>query len=179
MNTTYSPLIYLLTHICSLNDDSGTDIRVTGYRLDYGRMVPSIFSNVNEVLRWTPLDRPVTTHRHSAYVPTQLACTASRGHSCTTLRGHPPTCRHRHTLLATATLRGHSWCQSDFILRGTPCQQLPTFLPSPMLQLFDYDNTDYRLPAHRALTRVRGHVIWISAYQLIGTLIVHMIRRIG
>jgi hypothetical protein len=35
----YSTPICLLTHICSLNDDYGTDIRVHGYRLDYGRMV--------------------------------------------------------------------------------------------------------------------------------------------
>jgi hypothetical protein len=171
MNTKYSPLIYLLTHICLLNDDYGTGIRVTGYRLDYGRMVPSIFSNVNEVSSLNSRPTCYYAPTLSVRTDTQLACTASRG--------HPPTCRHRHTLLAIATLRGYPWCQSDFILRGTPCQQLPTFLTSPMLQLSDYDNADYRLSAPRALTRVRGHVIWISAYQLIGTLIVHMIRRIG
>jgi hypothetical protein len=60
---------------------------------------------------------------------------------------------------------------------ATTTQQLPTFLPSPLIQLSDYVNTDYRLPAHRALTRVRGHGIWISAYQLISTLIVQVIRR--
>jgi hypothetical protein len=136
--------------------------RVTGHRLDYGRMVPSTFSNVHEVSSLSP--RPTCSEAPilSVRTDTQLARTVPF-----IQRAQPYNIQRAPTNLPTST---HT--DGDYNFEGAPTVpiRLPfkgarhaiNIRPCAMLQLSDYDKTNW-LPAHHALTRVRGHVIWISA----------------